>query len=179
VINSVQEGLVKELDSKANLCFRRRSHLSVVDTQTVIIRTFDRHTSTEYWQYAIEKGERVYCEPQPMIWANQKLLESSKPVLINENYVELAKQYGSTGVSVGLPPKSALFVPMIVGDEVRGSVSLQNIEKRECLYGNGSAVVDHTNQQHERCSENARLFDESNRLLARCQTTGQGTRYRE
>jgi len=30
---------------------------------------------------------------------------------------------------MGKPPKSAVFVPMIVGDIVRGSVSLQNVDK--------------------------------------------------
>ncbi len=166
VINSVQEGLVKELDSKAIYVFVGDRICQLFDTQTVIIRTFDRQTTTEYWQYAIEKGERVFCEPQPMIWANQKLLETRRPVLINENYVAIAKQYGSTGVSVGLPPRSALFVPMIVGDEVRGSVSLQNIEKEHAFTETDQRLLTTLTNSMSVALENARLFDESNRLLA-------------
>jgi signal transduction histidine kinase/DNA-binding response OmpR family regulator len=166
VINSVQEGLVKELDTKAIYVFVGDRICKLFDTQTVIIRTFDRKGTTEQWQYAIEKGERVHSEPRPVIWANQQLLEKGKPILINENYLETAKKYGGTGVSIGLPPKSALFVPMIVGDEVRGSVSLQNIEKEHAFTEADQRLLTTLTNSMSVALENVRLFDESNRLLA-------------
>ena len=166
VINSVQEGLVKELDTTAIYVFVGDRICELFDTQTVIIRTFDRQTLHEHWQYAIEKGERVYTDPRPLIWANQQLLQNKKSMLINENYLETSKKYGGTGVSVGLPPKSALFVPIIVGDEVRGSVSLQNIEKEHAFTETDLRLLTTLTNSMSVALENARLFDESTRLLA-------------
>ncbi len=61
VINSVQEGLAKELDMQGiyELVGDRLCEL-FPDTQTLVIRTFDHETGIEHWQYAIEKGEQAY-----------------------------------------------------------------------------------------------------------------------
>ena len=101
-----------------------------------------------------------------LIWANKQLIKTKQPLLINENYVETAQKFGGTGVSKGLPPKSALFVPMIVGDVVRGSVSLQNVEKENAFTESDLRLLTTLTNSMSVALENARLFDESNRLLA-------------
>ncbi len=93
---------------------------------------------------AIEKGERHYSRSPSINWANKLLIKSKQPLLINENYVETAKKHGGPGVSKGLPPKSALFVPMIVGDIVKGSVSLQNVEKENAFTDSDLRLLDDT-----------------------------------
>ena len=118
VINSVQEGLVKEVKSQGIYQLVGEKLCQLFDTQTVLIRTFDKSAQLETWQYAIEKGIRQYSEPRPLIWANRQLVATHKPILINENYVETAKKYGGTGVSIGQSPKSAVFVPMIVAEHL-------------------------------------------------------------
>ncbi|MDH4297228.1 MAG: GAF domain-containing protein [Cyclobacteriaceae bacterium] len=165
VINIVQEGLVREMNAQAiyDLVGDRISKL--FDAQTVIIRTFDQHASEEHWQYTIEKGEWVYSDPRPLIWANKQLVQKKKAILINEKYIQKAKEYGGAGVSVGLPPKSALFVPMIVGDIVKGSVSLQNVEKENAFTESDVRLLTTLTNSMSVALENARLFDESNRML--------------
>ena len=86
-------------------------------------------------------------------------------MLINENYLETAKKYGGTGVSKGQPPKSAVFVPMIVGDVVRGSVSLQNVDKENAFTESDLRLLTTLTNSMSVALENARLFDETNRLL--------------
>ena len=136
------------------------------DTQTVLIRTFDHRLGEEHWQYVIEKGQRLYSNPRPFNWANQQLIKNKQPLLINENYIETAQKFGGTGVSKGLPPKSALFVPMVVGDVVRGSVSLQNVEKENAFTESDLRLLTTLTNSMSVALENARLFDESNRLLS-------------
>ncbi|HEY0355454.1 MAG TPA: GAF domain-containing protein, partial [Flavisolibacter sp.] len=133
VITSVQEGLVREMDMQAiyDLVGNRISQL--FDTHSVLIRTFDLQAGLEHWRYVFEKGERIYSEPRPFIWANKHLIQSKEPLLINTNYLETAKKFGGSGVSFGQPPRSALFVPMIVGEVVKGSVSLQNVDKENAF----------------------------------------------
>jgi GAF domain-containing protein/DNA-binding response OmpR family regulator len=166
VINSVQEGLVREMDMQAIYDLVGNRICELFDTQTVLIRTFDHESGTENWRYAIEKGERLYSDPRPIIWANRQLIQSKQPLLINENYVEIAKQYGGTGVSKGLPPKSAMFVPMIVGEIVRGSVSLQNVEKENAFTESDLRLLTTLANSMSVALENARLFDETTHLLA-------------
>jgi signal transduction histidine kinase/DNA-binding response OmpR family regulator len=165
VINSVQEGLVREMNMQAIYDLVGNRICELFDTQTVLIRTFDNRTETEHWQYVIEKGQRLYSNPRPLIWANKLLIQTKQPLLINNNYLETARKYGGTGVSKGLPPKSALFVPMIVGDVVRGSVSLQNVEKENAFTESDLRLLTTLTNSMSVALENARLFDETNRLL--------------
>ncbi len=166
VINSVQEGLAKELDMQGiyNLVGERLCSL-FPDSQTLVIRTFDNEAELEHWQYAIEKGERQYSPPRPLIWANKQLIRTQKPIHINENYVETSKKYGGTGVSFGQPPKSAVFVPMIVGDVVKGSISLQNVDRENAFTESDLRLLTTLTNSMSVALENARLFDETNRLL--------------
>ncbi len=166
VINSVQEGLAKELDMQGiyNLIGDRLCEL-FPDTQTLVIRTFDLETGTEHFKYAIEKGIRLAVDAQPFIWANQHLMSDKKPIHINENYLETSKKYGGTGVTKGQPPKSAVFVPMLVGDLVKGSISLQNVDKENAFTESDLRLLTTLTNSMSVALENARLFDETNRLL--------------
>ena len=76
------------------------------------------------------------------------------------------KKYGGSGVSMGLPPKSALFVPMIVGDVVKGSVSLQNIDRENAFTESDLRLLTTLTNSMSVALENARLFDETTHLLA-------------
>ncbi len=165
VINSVQDGLVREMNMQAIYDLVGERICKLFDTQTVLIRTFDHQNEQETWQYVIEKGERLYSNPRPFNWANKKLIKDKQALMINENYQETARKYGGSGVSKGLPPKSALFIPMIVGDVVRGSVSLQNVEKENAFTEDDLRLLSTLTNSMSVALENARLFDESNRLL--------------
>ncbi|MGB2704192.1 MAG: GAF domain-containing protein, partial [Chitinophagaceae bacterium] len=166
VINSVQEGLVREMDMRAIYDLVGNRICELLDTQTVIIRTLDHKSGNEEWQFAIEKGDRVYSKPRPFNWANQLLVKTKQALLVNKDYSETAKQHGGTGVTKGLPPKSAVFVPMIVGDVVKGSVSLQNVEKENAFSEADMRLLTTLTNSMSVALENARLFDETNHLLA-------------
>ncbi|HXS58532.1 MAG TPA: GAF domain-containing protein [Hanamia sp.] len=167
VINNVQDGLVREMNVQAiyNLVGNRLCDL-FPDTQTLVIRTFDHASGLEYWHYAIEKGVHLTSEPRPLIWANKEMIKTRKPIQINENYQEVAKKYGSSGVTTGKPPKSAVFVPMIVGDLVKGSVSLQNVDKENAFNESDMRLLTTLTNSMSVALENARLFDETTHLLA-------------
>ena len=167
VINSVQEGLAKELDMQGiyELVGDRLCSL-FPDTQTLVIRTFDHETGLEYWQYAKEKGMRQNVEPRPLNWNSKQLIHSKKALNIPENYVEISKKHGGTGVTAGQPPKSAVFVPMIVGDGVKGSVSLQNVDIENAFSESDIRLLTTLTNSMSVALENARLFDETTRLLA-------------
>jgi len=166
VINNVQEGLVREIDSQKIFDLVGNRIGELFDTQSVLIRTFDHEKGIEKWRYAIEKGERFYVDPRPIIWANKRIIETKQALVINENYLDTAKKYGGTGVSKGLPPKSAMFVPMMVGDVVKGSVSLQNVDRENAFTESDLRLLTTLANSMTVALENARLFDETSHLLA-------------
>jgi len=170
VINSVQDGLVREMDMEAIYKLVGERICDVLDTQTMIIRTFDHNNGLEYWQYAVEKGKPIEVEPRPFIWANKKLIETKKHLLINENYESIAMKYEGTAVTKGLAPKSAIFVPMMVGDTVMGSVSLQNVEEENAFSESDLQLISTLTNSMSVAIENARLFNETERRAAEMQT---------
>jgi signal transduction histidine kinase len=132
----------------------------------MIIRTFDHDKKLEYWQYAIEMGERIDVDPQPFIFASEILIDTKKHLLINEDFEEFAVEHGDTPTTKGLAPKSAIFVPMIVGDTVVGSVSLQNVEEEHAFTESDLQLITTLTNSMSVAIENARLFNETTRLLA-------------
>ncbi|MEO8822419.1 MAG: GAF domain-containing protein [Ginsengibacter sp.] len=167
VINSVQEGLVREMNISAiyELVGERLCEL-FPDTQTLVIRTFDHSKGLENWQYAIEKGNRLYSEPREINWVNKKLIASRKPLLINEDFLSVAKEHAGINLSIGEAPKSVIFVPMIVGDVVKGSVSLQNVDKENAFTDSDLRLLTTLTNSMSVALENARLFDETTHLLS-------------
>ena len=165
VINSIQEGLAKELDINGIYELVGERLCSLFHLQTLVIRTFNYETGFEHWQYSIEEGEKQIVNPRPFNWNSKLLIETKKPLYIRENYVETAKKYGSPGVTSGHPPKSAVFVPMIVGDVVKGSVSLQNLVKENAFSESDVRLLTTITNSMIVALENARLFDETNKLL--------------
>jgi signal transduction histidine kinase/uncharacterized protein YigA (DUF484 family) len=168
VINSVQEGLVSEMNMESIYNLVGAIVCKVLKTQTLIIRTFDAEKEMETWEYAIENGERLYIDPRPLIWANKHMIKTKEPILINSDYIQKAREYGDSesGVSKGLPPKSAIFVPMIVGSEVKGSVSLQNVVEENAFTDSDVRLLTTLTNSMSVALENARLFNETTRLLA-------------
>ncbi len=166
VINSVQEGLAKELDMQGIYTLVGERLCSLFpDSQTLVIRTFDLINGLEYWQYAIEKGVLLDVAPRPLNWNSKQLIKSKEPILINKDYVKTAQKYGSAGVTKGRPPKSAVFVPMIIGDNVGGSISLQNVDKENAFTDSDLRLLTTITNSMIVALENARLFEETTRLL--------------
>jgi GAF domain-containing protein/CheY-like chemotaxis protein len=166
VINGVQEGLVRELDMQGIYELVGNRLTTLFDIQVVIIRTFDHDAGMEHWQFAFEKGERMQSAPRQIIWANRELIRTKQPLVINENYAATAQKFGGKGVTVGKPPKSAVFMPLLVGDTVKGSISLQNVDRENAFSESDVRLLSTLANSMSVALENARLFHETHRLLA-------------
>src|SRR3569623_96188 len=62
-------------------------------------------------------------------------------------------------------PKSAVFVPMVLGEKVIGNVSLQNVDHENAFTDSDVSLLTTLANSMSVALENARLFDETNRLL--------------
>jgi transcriptional regulator with GAF, ATPase, and Fis domain len=55
------------------------------------------------------------------------LIRTRQLVLINEDAIHRMAEFGMTHVPGTETSKSLLFIPLVLGDQVRGAISLQNV----------------------------------------------------
>jgi GAF domain-containing protein len=134
------------------------------DAQVVGIATFDHEKQTEQIQYLIEKGERYYPAPLPLNILRKHLIQTKEKILINKNFEEVAATFGVKKLPGTELPKSALYVPLVIGDKVTGYTSLQNIDRENAFSESDVRLLETLANTMGVALENARLFDETTRL---------------
>ncbi len=80
--------------------------------------------------------------------------------MINERS-EHDAEFGDSSVGSGEPPKSVLFVPLIVGGAATGRISLQNLDREHAFTEADARLLTTLAASLSVALENARLFDES------------------
>ena len=166
VINAVQEGLAKKMDLQGIYDLVGDRIRDTFDAQAVIIATFDHETSTEHFGYAIEKGERFYLKPRPFDKLRQNLIETKHKILINENFEDAYRQFGMRVLPGSEFPKSGLYVPLIIDNNVTGYVSLQNVDKENAFKDSDVRLLETLAHSMSTALENARLLKETEQRTA-------------
>ncbi|HET7377490.1 MAG TPA: GAF domain-containing protein, partial [Anaerolineae bacterium] len=169
LINSVQQGLASKLDVQAIFDLVGDKIRDLFDAQVVVISTYDRVTDMRHDRYVIERGQRFYLDPRPVDvdggGFGAHVVQTHQPILINRNAAERAKEFGSSSIPAGEEARSVLYVPLLVGNEVRGLISLQNLDREDAFADSDLRLLTTLANSMSVALENARLFDETNRLL--------------
>jgi GAF domain-containing protein len=135
IINSVQQGLASQLDIQAIFDLVGDKIRETFDAQTVMILTHDKPTNLLHFAYMIEKGERLFADPMPMGDKGfaPKVMRTRQPLMINENLTERSVEVGTLIVPGSEPVKSGIWVPLVIGEEARGVLSIQNVDKENAF----------------------------------------------
>lgn len=165
VINSVQEGLAKELDMQAIYDLVGNRIQELFNAQAVMIVNFDHETATEHFKYVIEDGQRFYLNARPYDKLRQHLILTKQKIVINSNYEEAYAKFGLKTLPGTNPTKSSVFVPLIIGDKVNSYISLQNMQIENAFSESDVRLLETLANSMSVALENARLFDETTRLL--------------
>jgi GAF domain-containing protein/DNA-binding response OmpR family regulator len=165
IINSVQAGLVAKMDMEGIYDLVGDKIRDIFDAQSVAIFTYDLKNQLRYSSYNYEKGKRYYPAPVPFSGLVRRLLAERRTLLVNRNWAERAVEWDAPVVPGTEMPKSVLYVPLMVGDEMRGVVSLQNIDHEDAFSENDVRLLETLANSMSVALENARLFDETQRLL--------------
>jgi GAF domain-containing protein/CheY-like chemotaxis protein len=166
IINSVQEGLAANLDMQAMYDLVGDKVGEIFDTQVVDIAIVDQKADEMRFVYGRERGVRLDEVVMPLIGPRKRVVSKREPMMINEHLVERVAELGQSGPIVGEPARSALWAPLIVGDEARGVISLQNLDRENAFGDSDVRVLMTLASSLSVALENARLFDETKRLLA-------------
>ncbi|HSL45431.1 MAG TPA: GAF domain-containing protein [Anaerolineales bacterium] len=165
IINSVQQGLASKLEIQAIYDLVGDKIQKIFDSQSVLIVTFDHAAELTHIVYNLEKGQRYYSAPYPFTGLHRELIRSGKTVLVNEEAETFQKQRGMRLLPGTEPSKSMLFVPLNSGREVSGAISLQNVEREHAFTEADARLLETLANSMSIALENARLFDETQRLL--------------
>lgn len=174
VINRVQEGLVAEMDMQGIYDLVGDKIRDLFDGQVTGIVSIDQEKKMEYFEYIFEEGERIYPDPRRYDKLRSKLISNKKPIVINEDYLKRINEINQTSndpraVSGTQNPKSAIYVPMVVGDKVLGYVSIQNIDREFAFSESDVDLLSTLVNSMSVAIENARLFNETTRLLSKAE----------
>jgi serine phosphatase RsbU (regulator of sigma subunit) len=167
LINSVQQALASRLDVQAIYNLVGDKIRDIFDSQVVMISTYDPQTETIEHRYAIERGEHIFAPGRyPIRGFRTQIVQTRQPVLVNTNVAEQAARLEQHTIPGTITPKSWLGVPMIVGEQVTGILSLQNVDCENAFDESDVRLLQTLAASMSVALENARLFDETQRLLS-------------
>jgi len=170
IINSVQQGLAARLDLGAIFEIVGEKIRETFDAQAVGIMMADGNGGA-WFPYLIERGVRLHEPPSPsgLKGFSAKVVRTREPLLINENFAARAAEVGSVITGGGGFAKSGMFVPLVVGGEAHGVISLQNVDREHAFTDADVRLLTTLAGSLSVALENARLFDETQRLLKETQ----------
>lgn len=162
VINSIQQGIVAQMDLQAIYNLVGDKVRDLFDAQVVAIATFDADMDRESFKYTFEDGKRYYPQSWPIDKIRQRLIKTRRLINISENSEEAFTTItGESPKAIpGTPfPKSMVFVPLTIGDVVKGYVSLQNLDREHAFSDSDIQLLSTLANSMCVALENARLFN--------------------
>src|SRR5262249_35271827 len=169
LINSVQQAIAGELDPQAMYELVGDKIQEIFDAQVVDIGIFDFEARLTNFPYAIERGVRYPDEPGRLFSPTTKALLEAKAVVVINDVEAWGRERGEeVQVHQGEPAQSLLVAPLGSGDQIRGRISLQNLDRTYAfsdsdirllatLAGSLSVALENARLVHETRQRNAEL----------------------
>jgi signal transduction histidine kinase/DNA-binding response OmpR family regulator len=166
IINSVQEGLATKLDLRAIYDLVGEKINEIFDAQVVAIGIVNRETQTVYYPFSYLFGDKNMAPEHPVPQAATRYLEETKqPLVVNRNVEKEIKRYNIPVQQEHPACRSYLLVPLMVGGILTGVIVLQNHEREDAFDASDVRLLQTLAASMSVALENARLFDETERLL--------------
>ena len=167
VINSVQAALAAELNIQGIYDTVGNKIREIFHNTDLSIRIYDPKTNLEYFPYNFENDQRIMIPPDPLPEKgfSAYVLRTRQTLVINENMMQEVENYGSYIIPGTQAVKSAVYVPLVAGDQARGLINLIDMEREHAFSDSDVRLLQTLANSMSVALENARLFDETQRLL--------------
>lgn len=131
-LNNISQAVSTELDLETLLNVIGDQVRTIFDVQSTYIAMYDRETEMISLPYMVADNQRVSVEPIRFgEGITSHIIRQRAPLILNENTAQALEKLGAK--EVGKPARSYLGVPIFVGEQVTGVISIQSTE-REGLF---------------------------------------------
>jgi len=158
VINSIQQGMAKELNFQAIIDLVGDKLREVLSMDCGGIRWFDREAGLVRYLYEVEEGKRLSVPPAPLL---EKHLVRRDPRVFHTAAEQIAA--GVPVIPGTQQTESWVDVQITAGDRVLGSLSVEDLTRQHAYGGSEVRLLQTVAASMGVALENARLFDETQR----------------
>ena len=176
IINSVQQALAARLDLQDIYDLVGDKIRAIFDAQAVLVASFDHDRGVETFNYNFEKGRRFHSADRAITETRRQLIETRKPIFFSRLTPEMITERGGSTIEGTEPPKSVVFAPMIVGDVVKGYISIQNVDRYDAFVEADVRLLQTLASSMSVALESARLFAETQQRAAELDTVNRVSR---
>ena len=167
IINSVQAALAAELDIQGIYDAVGDKIREIFRNRDVGIRVYDPKTNLIHFPYAYEHGRKMEVASIPFrdksIFAH--VIGSRETLVVNEGMAATVARLGSFVLPGTALEKSGIYVPLVTGDQARGLIELLDFDHEHAFSDSDVRLLQTLANSMSVALENARLFDETQRLL--------------
>jgi GAF domain-containing protein/CheY-like chemotaxis protein len=163
VINSVQQALAAELNMQGIYDAVGDQIREIFHDADLDIRIVNPLTGLLEFPYIYDEGKRITVEPIPMGGVVARVLGSRQTLLIQDDMAGAMERLGAYIIPGTQMEKSALYVPLVWGDEARGLVSISNYEREHAFSESDVRLLQTLAGTMSVALQNAGLFDEIQR----------------
>src|SRR5439155_16172373 len=168
IINSVQQALAAELNMQGIYDAVGDKIREIFRHADMNIRIYDPQTNLIHYPYAYWNGQRIAIASSQLDSKGfgPHVLRTRETLVINENMQQEMEKYGSYMlVPAPNPEKSAVYVPLVAGDQVRGLIKLMDTNREHAFSASDVRLLQTVAAAMSVALENARLFDETQRRI--------------
>jgi signal transduction histidine kinase len=164
IINSVQEGLASKLDVQAIYDLVGDKIRDIFHAQGTAIYLFNHTTEILETPYCfLKKRYEIEARPFSDHPIASLMVDTNRPIMYRT--VEEYRAIGGTILENSEEYKSGMYVPLMVGKELKGMVGIANLDKEYAYNESDLRLLQTLANSLSVALENARLFDETQRLL--------------
>jgi GAF domain-containing protein/DNA-binding response OmpR family regulator len=169
IINAVQQALSGKLNLQGVYDAVGDALSKIFPRSMESIRVVDRASGQMLVPYFVGLGQRFFPAPRPIlkIGFGAEVIRTGRTLLVNRDMDKVKKRLGDAGqiVAGSSGPKSFLLVPMVAAGQVQGMLALNDMEHENAFSADDVRLVETLAASLGAALENARLFDETQRLL--------------
>ncbi len=167
IINSVQAALAAELNIQSIYDAVGDKIREIFDNRDMGIRIYDPKTKLIHYPYAYEAGVRIEIPSTllPDRGVAAHVIRTRETLVFNQDMGEVMKKYGATTIPGTLVEKAAVYVPLVAAGQARGLIELCEYEHENVFSESDVRLLQTLANSMSVALENARLFDETQRLL--------------
>ena len=163
IVNEIGAALAKQLDFQEIVELVGERVANIFDASSLFVALYDETTGIIRFPYELAEGERLHTEPITLgEGLTSRVIQTRSPLRLGTT----ADMLAADAVYVGdIDSESWLGVPIIAGDRVIGVIALESL-KPNLYTESDERLLSTVASSMGVALENARLFDETKRLLS-------------